>query len=221
MAFGPIMRMPVGDMQIELAPLTRDVMKEFVRPGMQQHGVLKYLSQGVKVEEDEEEWYDIVRKDSTKLVWGIWAVESDQRIVIGTTSLESITRGHIHQATSGSLIFRKEYWGRGIASRIHMARTHYAFYHMGLHRVMSAVIHGNVASKRALEKSGYELVYVERNTHFTDGKMHHQDNLECLNPTDPFWNQWWHGDRPTKRMVEARKRTITAMQWVSDNVTLP
>lgn len=221
MAFGPIMQMTVDGLQIELAPLSKVAMEQFVQPGMQQHGVIKFLSQNANVVEDEEEWYEKVRKSPDGIVWGIWVVDGDERIVIGTTALHDITRGHTKQATSGSMIFRKEYWGRGIASRIHMARTWYAFQELGLDRIVSAVIHGNVASRKALEKSGYDLVYVERNTSFSEGTLRHQDNLECLNPGELFWARWWHGDRPTKRMVEARKRTQAAMQWASENVTLP
>lgn len=220
MAFGPIMRMAVNDLEIELAPLQKDVMGQFVQPGMQQHSITKYLSGGAHVIEDEDEWYESVRKDSKKIVWGIWVVDEGSRMIIGTTALEGITHEHTHQATSGSMIFRKEYWGRGIASRIHMARTWYAFQEMGLDRIMSAVIHGNIVSRKALEKSGYDLVYVERNTSFSEGALRHQDNLECLNPSDAFWSRWWHGDRPTKRAVAARKRTIAALQWASENVTL-
>ena len=220
MGFGPIMQMKVGELTIELAPLSKEVMGEFVRPGMQQHSVVKFLHTPVQVLENEEEWYDANRKDDKKLLWGIWVVDEGKKTVIGTTSLFDINRGVTYQATTGSMIFRKEYWGKGIAKHIHMARTWYGFKHMGLDRMMSAVIQGNVASLRALQNTGYDLVYVERNTHFTDGKVFHQDNLECLNPNDPFWSNWWHGDRPTKRMVEARKRTRAAMEWAEQNVKL-
>ena len=113
------------------------------------------------------------------------------------------------------------YWGRGIASAIHKARTWYAFQHMGLHRIMSAVLQGNVGSRKALSRSGYELVYVERNEQFVDGKLCHLDCLECLNPLEPFWSQWWHGERPPKKLVEARRCTLDALEWAEKNVTLP
>jgi RimJ/RimL family protein N-acetyltransferase len=118
------------------------------------------------------------------------------------------------------MIFRKEYWGRGIASHVHKARTWYAFDHLGLHRIKSAVIHGNVASFKALTKSGYVLVHVERNTAFVDGQLRNQDNLECINPTDKFWSEWWHSDRPTKRSLQSRAITQDAMEWSKQHVEL-
>ncbi len=220
MAFGPRMKLEVGELTIELAPLTRDVMVEFVA-GMQQASVTRYLAHhSAPTLEDELEWFDKTRADKRNLVWGIWVIDGDKRILIGNTVLMDITIAHIHQATSGSMIFRKEYWGRGIASHVHRARTWYAFEHLGLHRIKSAVIHGNVASFKALAKSGYGLVYVERNTAFIDGQLRHQDNLECINPTDKFWSEWWHGDRPPKRSLQSRTIAQDAMEWSKQHVEL-
>lgn len=222
MAFGPVMQLTVGELSIELAPLTKETMSEFVA-GMQQASVTKYLARHTAPTlEDEVEWFDKTRADRTNLIWGIWVVTDKERILIGNTALEDITKtdAGIHHATSGSMIFRKEYWGKGIASAIHMARTWYGFQHMGLDRIMSAVIQGNVASLKALQKSGYDLVYVERNTVFVDGKMRHQDNLDCLNPDSARWAKWWNGDRPTSRSRAARLRTDAAMKWASQHVKL-
>ena len=126
----------------------------------------------------------------------------------------------IRQATSGSVIFRPEYWGKGIASAAHKARTWYAFTQLGLHRIKSAVIQANGGSRKALERSGYTLVYTERNEQYSDGQFHHLDCLECLNPLDLFWSQWWHGNRPTKASREARQRTCEVLNWADKNVEL-
>ena len=223
MAFGPIMRLMVDGLQIELAPFSKDSMKEYVDPGMQQYSVIRYLGLSTaNVVEDEEEWYERLRKDDDRLVWGIWVVASDgTRTIIGNTALNSIKRGHVLQATSGSVIFRTEYWGRGIASAAHKARTWYAFHHLGLHRVKSAVLQGNHGSLKALMRSGYTLVYTERNEQFVEGEMKHLDCLECINPRDPFWTQWWHGDRRTKEQRLARAKTEQVLAWAEENVTLP
>jgi ribosomal-protein-alanine N-acetyltransferase len=222
MAFGPIMQFEIDGLRIELAPFTKDSMKDFVDPGMQQYSVLRYLGLSTaNTAEDEEEWYDKMRKDSERLVWGIWVVEGDTRTIIGNTALNEITRKHIHQATSGSMIFRTEYWGRGIASAAHAARTWYAFHIMGLHRIKSAVLQANHGSRKALMKSGYTLVYTERNEAFVDGQLMNLDCLECLNPREPFWQQWWHGDRPTNAQRLARAKTEQVLNWAEENVTLP
>lgn len=221
MAFGPIMQLTVDELSIELAPIDKESVSAFVSPGLQQASVSNYLAMGVAPTlEDEQEWYEKVRTEKDSRVWGIWVTEKDKRTLIGTTALNDIRRDHVHLATSGSLIADHSYWGRGIASHIHKARTWYAFRHLGLHCVRSEVLHGNIGSSKALERSGYEVTHVERNVKFVDGSLRNADHLECVNPNDPFWSQWWHGDRPTKRFIGARQRTSEALEWAEQNVKL-
>jgi RimJ/RimL family protein N-acetyltransferase len=214
-----------SDIAVELAPLQKEVMGEFAAAGgMQSYPVVRFLGrQSAPVLEDELEWYDSVRANNDSMIWGIWIISGAQRKLIGTSGLNSIEHGRtgIKQATSGVLIFDKEYWGKGIASHIHKARTWFAFRELGITRIKSAVIQGNVASLKALEKSGYTHVYVERNTCYTAGELRHQDNLECINPLEPFWGNWWGQDTPPKAAIAARKVTLAALEWADANVTLP
>ena len=233
MAFGPIMRFKVNTFTIELAPMTKEAMAEFVNlahgGGLQRRSITRYMGmQHAPVAEDEVEWFDKTRAAKDSLIWGIWIIEGEgeqaTRTLIGNSALFDIdTDGHSHlirQATSGSMIFRQDYWGKGIASAAHKARTWYAFKHMGLHRIKSAVIQANIGSRTALERSGYTFVYTERNEQYGDGKFHHLDCLACLNPLDLFWSQWWNTDRPTRREREARTLTRAALEWADNNVEL-
>lgn len=233
MAFGPIMRFTVGEYIVELAPLTKEVMPEFVDiahgGGLQRHSVTRYMGMGfAPVAEDELEWFEKTRKAHDTLVWGIWILQGEgeaaTRTLIGNSALVDIDKdGHsglIRQATSGSMIFRPEFWGKGIASAAHKARTWYAFQHMGLHRIKSAVLQANGGSRTALERSGYTFVYTERNESYGDGVFHHLDCLECLNPFPLFWSQWWHGEHPPQTSHTARRRTRRVMDWASKHVTL-
>lgn len=189
---------------------------------MQQYSVTKYLTFLLApVLEDEHEWFEKTRTEKNSVVWGIYDItQPDTRTLIGNTSIVGISRGHITNGTSGSMMFRQEYWGKRIASAIHKACTWFAFEQLGLTRIKSAVIRGNVASRKALEKSGYYLVYTERNTAFIDGKLRHQDNFECLNPSDMAWHTWWGDDEPAQQAIEARDKTIEAMDWAKENVNL-
>lgn len=229
MAFGPIMRFAVGDLSIELAPITKDAALEIVSiehgGGIQRHSVHRYLGlPSAPTEEDELEWLEKTRADKKSLVWGIWLVEGSHRTLIGNSALNGIgDDGHakfIRQATTGSMIFRPEYWGKGIASAAHKARTWYAFEYLGLHRLKSAVIQENGGSRKALERSGYSFVFTERNEAYIDGSLKHLDCLECLNPHDLFWSQWWHGERPSKKARDARALTLESLQWAQQNVEL-
>lgn len=231
MAFGPKMRMKVpakegvSELTIELAPLTSAVMGEFVEGAgrLQSLEVTRFLGRRLSpVIEDEMEWFEKVRQSSESVVWGVWLIDGASRTIIGNTSLNEIETfpAGIAQATSGVMLFRP-FWGKGIASYIHMARTWYAFSELGLTRIKSAVIQGNVASRRALEKCGYTQVYVEYNTCLVDGKLHAQDNLECLNPLDPFWSTWWGLRVPSETDCEARKKSLAALEWAKQHLELP
>lgn len=218
----------VGGMTIELAPLTRDSVGEFVNyehgGGLQRHSVTRFLDlRMAPVLEDEYEWFDRVRAAKTCVVWGIWHIENAERILIGVTSLDDIGEDGIsliRQATSSSLIFRPDYWGKGIASAAHKARTWYAFQQLGLHCIKSSTVRGNKGSSKALSRSGYVYTYTERNSHFVDGAMHHLRHYECVNPFDMFWSQWWYGEEAPSSAVEARQLAREAMSWAERNVTL-
>ena len=228
MAFGPIMKFQVDGLQVELAPLTKEVMGEFTSDkyggGLQRLEVHRYLGRGAApVLEDEIDWFESARAEKTSFIWGIWVVEDKSRTLIGNTSIFKIgpvgAAEFIRQGVTGSLIFNTDYWGRGIASAAHKARTWFAFKQLGLHRLTSDVLQENIGSRKALDRSGYTQVSVVRNEAYANGKLLHLDRLECLNPQDLLWNQWWHDDTPAKEAVAARARTIEVLKWADENVS--
>lgn len=221
MALGPIMKLKTdAGLQLELAPFTRDECGAFVE-GFSKESVTQYLEfHASQTFELEQKWYDGVIENKNCYVWGIWVIENDGRKLIGNTAINDITQHHTIQASTGSVITDMNYWGRGVASAAHKARTWYAFRKYGFTRLKSAVLQPNIASRKALEKSGYSFVYTERCVQFKDGKLVHQDNLECLNPDDWAWRQWWGDDRPTRKAVEARAKTLEALRWAEKNVEL-
>lgn len=223
MSFGSIMRFAVGNLRIELSPIDKESIGQCIQPGLQQLGVTQFMGHRLApILEDEYEWLEKVRNDRTSIVWGIWVLlEDGQKLLIGNTALIRMQTDPFRVATSGSLIFRKEYWGKGIASAAHKARTWYAFHHLGMFCVYSQVMQGNGGSSTALSRSGYTYVSTQRNEAFVDGQMRHLDTFECINPNAPFWNQWWHGDTPTEAHKAARNTTRKALAWAVENVELP
>lgn len=228
MAFGPIMRFKVDELDIEMAPLTRESVSEFVDikhgGGMQRHSVTRYLGRRfAPVLEDEYEWFDKVRVAEDKILWGIWVSEAGVRTLIGCSDLEGVGKGdasYIRKAESGSVIFRPEYWNKGIGSAAHKARTWYAFQQLGLHCIKSTTVKGNRGSSKALTRSGYMYLHTERNDHFVDGEMHHLRHYECINPYDTFWSQWWGNEEPSQAAIDARQLTREAMSWAERSVEL-
>ena len=228
MSFGPIMKFKTATgIHVELAPFERDEVTQLTR-GQQQLGVLRYMGMANMAQTDglEQDWYDKAAKKAKDVLWGIWVVEGKNRKLIGATSINEIgphvaSQPNITQGTTGISIADTRYWGRGVASAAHKARTYFAFQQLGIIRLKSAVAQTNRASRIALERSGYSYVYTERNFQFVDGCYVHEDNLECLNPDDWAWRLWWGDDRPTRKAIEAREHTRQALAWVQQNVELP
>lgn len=220
MAFGPIMKFKTDSgIEIEMAPFNREEVVQFADP-FSHYSITRYLLvKTAQTKETEEAWYDHMITEKDRLVWGIWAL-GKERTLIGSFDFKNIDRNQLAQATNGIAIFDQTYWGKGVASAVHRAGLYYAFKHLGIVRVKSAVHHGNHASLASMTKSGFTVVYTERNTVFRDGAFRHQDNLECLNPDDWAWRLWWGDDRPTRKAIEARAKTLEAFKWAEKNAGL-
>ena len=226
--FGPTMRFQVekSGLTVELAPLKKEEMPLFVETGgMQSYEVLKFLGRtSAAVIEDEYEWFEKTRQSKDDLVWVIYVIDGDSRIIIGTTGLHDINSdmwSPYKTATSGFMIFRPEYWGKGIAGACHRARTMYAFDVIGLVCIRSGVIFENEASRRAVESVGYVVHHTDRMHGLYMGEPRQDFALQCINPDKYVWNYWWRDQNPGKKWRDARKRTAEALDWARTNVTLP
>ena len=219
--FGPIMRFAVGELTIELAPLKRDDMPLFVADGsMQSHEVTRYLGRQVAPSEQcEYEWFDKVRAEANTYLWGIYVLEGDERTLIGNTSINGITRDVMSHATTGCMIFRPDYWGKGIAGHCHKARTWYGCTQLNLVQLRSAAYDKNVGSQKALMSVGYVPLYTERNFGFVDGAFLSATSFGLVNPLQYHWNMWWHGDMVPPKFRTARTKSVEALEWAEANVS--
>ena len=119
------------------------------------------------------------------------------------------------------MIFRPEFWGKGIAGACHRARTMYAFDDLGLVVIRSGVIFENEASRRAVESVGYVVHHMDRMGHLYKGEPRFDYNLQCINPDKYVWSYWWRNEKPTKKWLEGRKKTIEALEWARQHVERP
>ncbi|MCA9348275.1 GNAT family N-acetyltransferase [Candidatus Saccharibacteria bacterium] len=195
-------------------------MHEFISAGgMQSYTVTKYLSRrSAPTIEDEYQWFEQTRTESSSYVWGIYVHAEGKRCLIGNTAINSIAYHPMSGASTGFMIFRPEYWGNGIASACHKARTWYAFTQLGLTRISSGVYEPNIGSRKALEKVGYIPTHTERNAGFVDGRYISLTHFIIINPLHTHWTAWWHGDPIPSEFLDARIRTQTALEWVNTHV---
>ncbi len=100
----------------------------------------------------------------------LWIIEAEGEAV-GATGIHEIDWPNAH-AVTGTIIGRKDKWGKGIATEAMRLRTRYAFRELNLAKLMTEVFMDNVASRKALERSGYRTVGIHRHHFFTGGKWH-------------------------------------------------
>jgi RimJ/RimL family protein N-acetyltransferase len=127
--------------------------------------------------EAEREWIRKTGASESDITWAIYSL--DDGVLIGSTGLISYSLQH-QRAVSGTLIGRKEYWGRGIGSDVVRLRTQYAFEELKLHKLISEVISENCASLRMLLHAGYHVVGLNRDHYLEGDRWLNLYALECL-----------------------------------------
>ena len=114
---------------------------------------------------EEEEWFDRVARSEKDVVWAMYV--DDQPV--GTTGIHSIDWRN-RRATTGTLIGDRAFWGRGIGGESMRLRSRFAFDELGLEKLTTYVVEGNAASRRGLERAGYETVGIHRRHEFRRGQ---------------------------------------------------
>ncbi|WP_309685075.1 GNAT family protein [Armatimonas sp.] len=163
--FGPTIE---GE-HVRLVPLTLEMAPLFCA-WFADTEVTKYLSLSYPPTLDfEKEWLEKVGRNNTDLVWAVQLRGSEK--LIGTTGLHQLNWQN-RSAVTGNLIGAKEEWGKGYASEIVALRTAYAFGTLGLEKLTTLIYTENIASRRALEKAGYQTVGVARHERWHLGRWH-------------------------------------------------
>jgi [ribosomal protein S5]-alanine N-acetyltransferase len=91
-------------------------------------------------------WFD------AGIPWGVW--ERATGALVGDCALFTNSNGEIELAYG----FRRDRWGRGYASEAAAACVRHGFGNLGVHRIVADIDPTNTASRRVLEKLGFERV---------------------------------------------------------------
>ena len=161
--YGPVLK---GE-KVTLRPPDETDAARFVEWFADQE-VTRYL--GVTFPLALEQEKEILKKfgEDKNLVW--WVIEAEGKAV-GGIGIHQIDWINAH-AITGIVIGDKGCWRKGYASEAMAVRTAYAFRQLNLHKLSSFTFFENEGSKRALMKSGYREIGVEREHIWRDGRWH-------------------------------------------------
>src|SRR5207245_4715171 len=158
---GPLLR---GE-KVTLRPARENDAELFVR-WFADVEVTRYLNRRMAVTLEQER--DFLKKigESKDDVW--WMIDAEEK-PIGATGVHRINWLDAN-GTTGIMIGEKDCWGKGYATEAMRLHTRYAFRELNLHKLITEVDTENVASRKALERSGYKTLGIRRAQDFREGK---------------------------------------------------
>jgi RimJ/RimL family protein N-acetyltransferase len=161
--FGPLLR---GE-KVILRPARENDAEHFVR-WFADMEVTRFLNRRTAISLQQEQEFLKKVGESKDDVW--WVIEVDGK-AIGATGIHGIDWLDAN-GTTGIMIGEKDQWKKGYATEAMRLRTRYAFRELNLHKLMTEVATENEASRRALERNGYQTVGIRREQTFREGKWH-------------------------------------------------
>ncbi len=177
--YGICMTIKHGDLVINLRPFSKEdipILAEHFS-SMKTHMFTNGLFG--QTLENELEWYEKNRRDPDGCIWAIQPEGSDEPI--GVTSLHNINSRE-NSCTSGIIIWRQDWWGKGVASATHLGRTLFAADYLNRWTIRSSVRTANQASHKALLRVGYTVWGTEPCCILRGGKWLDTYRLVWLHP---------------------------------------
>ena len=118
---------------------------------------------------DGEEWLEFAQN----IEWGYYfAITIDDKAVggIGLIIGKDIER----KSSEVGYWLGEKYWGKGIVSSALKGIVEFAFNELELERIFAVPLEHNIASRKVLEKNGFVLEGILRNSVIKSGKLYNQ-----------------------------------------------
>ena len=169
--YGPVLR----GRKVSLRPPDESDAQRFIDWFADQE-VTRYLATQFPLHLEAEK--EALKKlgEAKDTVW--WVIEAEGKAIggIGIHGIDWVnSRGH-----TGIVIGDKACWRKGYASEAMALRTEYAFRQLNLHKLNSSTFLENEGSRRALMKSGYREIGIQKEHLWRDGQWHDHWLCEVL-----------------------------------------
>ena len=165
--FGLNMRVVYEGLTVNLRPFTKADLPDLVSHFNSMRIHMYTMGLYAQTLENEEEWYELNRKEKDSVVWAI--IPGKCKKAIGTTGLHHIDI--YGSAVSGIIIWDPKWWKKGIATRAHLGRTLFAADYLNRLTIKSAARVANGGSVNALLRVGYNKTGLEPRTFLRAGRF--------------------------------------------------
>jgi len=177
--FGINLRVKTERITVNLRPACKEDMKELTKHFSSMRIHMHTMGMFAQTLENEEEWYEKVRRDETRCTWLLQPDGYDKPI--GVTGLHGID-SRKNSCTSGIIIWDPDWWGKGVASAAHPGRTLFAADYLNRLVIRSCVRSENAASRKALQRVGYTIWGTEPVDDYRAGRWLDTDHLIWFHP---------------------------------------
>lgn len=163
--YGPVIageRVQLAPPRLEYAPT---YMRWFADRAVTRYMLIRHPTSLKK----QEEWLEQMAASPDDVLWAMVRAVGGE--LIGNIHLMKIAWRHGH-AELGYVIGERDQWGKGHATEAVKLATAYAFRELGLQKVWAGVTAGNEASRRALERNGYNQCALFRRDRYVEGRWH-------------------------------------------------
>jgi len=127
--------------------------------------------------EYEKKWIEDAIWSKAQIKLGICLKENDK--LIGVEILHEIDMLN-RKAQWGYMLGDKEYWKDGYGTEAGFLMLDFAFSERGFNRIWAVVLEDNIGSLKMLEKCGFQVEGVLRQSIFKQGRFHSQVVLSLL-----------------------------------------
>ncbi len=103
----------------------------------------------------EKEWYGDTKKQKDTVIFGIYTLDKNKKVIIGSTGLKKIDYNH-KNAEFGIIIGDKNYWGKGIGTEATNLVLDFGFKVLGLNSIYLVVFSKNKAGQKAYKRAGFK-----------------------------------------------------------------
>ena len=134
----------------------------------------------------EKKWYKDTKKQKDTIIFGLYALDKNKKILIGSTGLKKIDHNH-KNAEFGIIVADKNYWGKGIGTEATNLVINFGFKVLGLNSIYLTVFSKNKAGQKTYKRAGFKKTgLLRKHVRYKKG----YDDVYVMSILRKEWKKW-------------------------------